>query len=114
MSRTILFILLSAILALASTGLPGEISNLHFENATQVSVDVVWTTAHPSTSQVLLARDTNYSPERWAPKVADPALVTTHRVTVDHLLSYNASGQGQWYIYVADVTQSGQIGRAHV
>jgi hypothetical protein len=102
----------AAMPALASTGLPNEISNLHFENTTQVRVDVVWTTAHPSTSQVLLARDTNYEPERWAPKVADPALVTTHRVTVDHLLSYNASGQGQWYIYVASVTASGQMSTA--
>jgi len=105
-------IVLSCALTWASTGLPNEISNLHFENATQVSVDVVWTTAHPSTSQVLLARDTNYEPERWAPKVADPALVTTHRVTVDHLLSYNGSDQGQWYIYVASVTAGGQMSTA--
>ena len=107
-----LSVALACLPALASTGLPGEISNLHFENATQVSVDVVWNTAHPSTSQVLLARDTNYEPERWAPKVADPALVITHRVTVDHLLSYNSAAAGQYYIYVASVTQSGQMSTA--
>ena len=89
---------------LAGTGRAHEISNIHFENITQTTVDVVWDTAHPSTSQVLIARDTNYEPERWAPATADTAMVTTHRVTVDHLLPYNqATGDGQYYIYVASV-----------
>ncbi len=51
----------------ASTGYPNEISNLHLENVTQTSVDIVWTTVHPSTSQVLLCRDANYQPERRIP-----------------------------------------------
>src|SRR5664280_3753001 len=67
----------------ASTGRSHEITNIHFENVTQTTVDVVWDTVHPSTSQVLIARDLNYEPERWAPTTADAALVTTHRVTVD-------------------------------
>ncbi len=92
----------------SSTGLSNEISNIQFQNVTQTSVDVVWTTVHPSTSQVLLARDTNYEPERWIPAVADPQLVTQHRVTVDQLVPYNsATGDGQYYIYVASVTAAG-------
>src|SRR5450759_3393021 len=47
----------------ASTGYPNEISNLHVENVTQTSADIIWNTVHPSTSQVLIARDANYSPE---------------------------------------------------
>ena len=59
--------LLLTLSALASTGPPHEITDIHFENVTQTSVDVVWTTAHPSTSQVVIARSTDYEPERWAP-----------------------------------------------
>lgn len=55
---------------LASTGRSHEITDIHFENVTQTTVDVVWTTAHPSTSQVLIARSTDYEPERWAPRAA--------------------------------------------
>jgi hypothetical protein len=59
----------------ASTGYPNEISNLHVENVTQTSADMVWTTVHPSTSQVLLCRDANYQPERRIPwTVAIPPL----------------------------------------
>ena len=47
----------------ASTGYPNEISNLNVVNITQTSVDIVWDTVHPSTSQVLLCRDANYQPE---------------------------------------------------
>jgi hypothetical protein len=47
----------------ASTGYPNEIISLHVENVTQTSADIVWTTVHPSTSQVLIARDANYAPE---------------------------------------------------
>lgn len=47
----------------ASTGYPNEISNLRVESVTQTSADIVWNTVHPSTSQVLIARDANYSPE---------------------------------------------------
>ncbi|HWS97966.1 MAG TPA: fibronectin type III domain-containing protein, partial [Candidatus Methylomirabilis sp.] len=83
----------------SSTGLSNEISNIQFQNATQTSVDVVWTTVHPSTSQVLLARDTNYETERQIPAIADPNLVTTHRVTVGILLP-----GGTYYIYVASTT----------
>ena len=97
----------------ASTGRSREITNIHFENVTQTTVDVVWNTAHPSTSQVLIARDTNYEPERWAPATADAASVTTHRVTVDHLLPYNQlSHDGQYYIYVASVDSHGEMSTA--
>jgi len=51
----------------ASTGYPNEIINLHVENVTQTSADIVWTTVHPSTSQVLIARDANYAPEIRTP-----------------------------------------------
>ena len=98
---------------LASTGHSREISNIHFENVTQTMVDVVWNTVHPSTSQVLIARDLSYEPERWAPVTADPTLVTTHRVTVDHLLPYNQlAGDGQYYIYVASVDSHGEMSTA--
>jgi hypothetical protein len=97
----------------ASTGRSNEITDIHFENVTQTTVDVVWNTAHPSTSQVLIARDTNYEPERWAPATADAALVTTHRVTVDHLLPYNqVTRDGQYYIYVASVDSHGEMSTA--
>jgi len=99
--------------ALASTGHNHEISDIHFENVTQTSVDVVWSTAHPGTSQVVIARSTDYEPERWAPKVADKQLVTTHRVTVDHLIPYNPkTGDGQYYIYVASVDAGGTMSTA--
>jgi hypothetical protein len=97
----------------ASTGRSHEITNIHFENVTQTTVDVVWNTVHPSTSQVLIARDTNYEPERWAPATADAALATTHRVTVDHLRPYNQpAGDGQYYIYVASVDSHGEMSTA--
>ena len=97
----------------ASSGRSREITNIHFENVTQTTVDVVWNTVHPSTSQVLIARDTNYEPERWAPVTVDPALVTTHRVTVDHLLPYNQpAGDGQYYIYVVSVDSHGEMSTA--
>jgi hypothetical protein len=97
----------------ASTGRSHEITNVHFESVTQTTADVVWNTVHPSTSQVLIARDTNYEPERWAPAIADAALVTTHRVTVDHLLPYNPPvGDGQYYIYVASVDSHGEMSTA--
>ena len=59
----------------ASTGYPNEISNLHVESVTQTSADIVWNTVHPSTSQVLIARDANYSPEiriPWTVTVPPP------------------------------------------
>ena len=99
--------------ASASSGRSREITNLHFENATQTTVDVLWNTVHPSTSQVLIARDTNYEPERWVPATAEAALVTTHRVTVNRLLPYNPpAGDGQYYIYVASVDSHGEMSTA--
>jgi hypothetical protein len=94
-----------------ATGPTSEISNIQFENVTQTSVDVVWTTVHPSTSQVMLARDTNYEPERQIPAVPDPTLVTTHRVTVGQLVPYNSANayDGTYYIYVASTTAAGQL-----
>ena len=106
-------VLLLSCAASASTGRPKEISDIHFENVTQTSVDVVWTTTHPSTSQVVLARTAEYEPERWIPEVADKALVTTHRVTVDKLVPYNPkNGDGQYYIYVASVDGKGELSTA--
>ncbi len=107
-----LTILLSSFV-FASTGRPHEISNIHFENATQTTVDVVWDTVHPSTSQVLISYSTDYEPDRWAPEVADPKLVTTHRVTVDHLNPFNPkTGDGTYYIYVASVDAKGEMSTA--
>lgn len=91
----------------ASTGRAHEISNIRFENVTQTSVDVVWDTAHPGTSQVLLARSKDYEIERRIPEVADSALVSTHRVTVDHLFPDYG-----YYIYVASVDQKGSMSTA--
>ncbi len=93
--------------ATASTGRAHEISNIHFENVTQTSVDVVWETAHPGTSQVLLARSQDFEIERRIPEVADSALVTTHRVTVDHLFPDYG-----YYVYVASVDQKGSMSTA--
>ncbi len=109
----LLFVFAFSCAGFPSTGLPNEISNIQFQNVTQSSVDVVWTTVHPSTSQVLLARDTNYEPERLIPAIADARLVTSHRVTVGHLVPYNAAtGDGQYYIYVASITDTGQLSTA--
>lgn len=108
-----LSVVLLSCAAFASTGRAKEINDIHFENVTQTSVDVVWTTAHPSTSQVVLARSAEFEPERWIPDVADKALVTTHRVTVDKLVPYNAkSTDGQYYIYVASVDGKGELSTA--
>jgi len=112
-SILLMFVLAFSCVGFSSTGLPNEISNIHFENVTQTSVDVVWTTAHPSTSQVVLTLDTTYDPHRLIPAIADPALVTAHRVTVDHLAPYRAgTGIGQYYIYVVSVTAGGQMSTA--
>jgi hypothetical protein len=105
--------LLLSVCTQASTGRPHEINDIHFENVTQTSVDVVWTTAHPGTSQVMIARSTDYEPERWAPETPDKSLVTTHRVTVDHLIPYNPkNNDGQYYIYVASVDAKGELSTA--
>jgi hypothetical protein len=112
MKRISLFMLLAAGLSFASTGLPNEITNLHFENVAQVSADVVWTTVHPSTSMVLIARDTNYEPTRQVSASPDP-LVTVHRVQVDHLYSFVAPNQdGDYFIYVASRTADGTLSTA--
>jgi hypothetical protein len=78
------------------------------QNVTPTTVDIVWDTLHPSTSQVVLARDQNYQGERRIPVSPDPALVNHHRVTVDHLMSYDASQyQGTYYFYVASADVNG-------
>jgi hypothetical protein len=98
---------------LASTGRPHEISNIHFENVTQTTVDVVWDTAHPGTSQVLISYSTDFEADRWALPVADPALVTAHRVTVDQLIPFNPkTGDGTYYIYVASFDAKGEMSTA--
>ena len=83
---------------------PSEISNIQIQNVTQTSFDVVWSTVHPSTSQVVWARDTNYEPEAWYPQTADPNLVTSHRITVGKQMPSNTV-----YVYVASVTAAGQM-----
>ena len=103
----LLLLFMVAFEAPASTGRAHEISNIHFENVTQTSVDVVWETAHPGTSQVLLARSQEFEIERRIPEVADSALVTTHRVTVDRLFPDYG-----YYIYVASVDQKGGMSTA--
>ena len=61
----------------------------------------------------MIARSTDYEPERWAPETPDKALVTTHRVTVDHLIPYNPkNNDGQYYIYVASVDGKGEMSTA--
>ncbi len=91
----------------ASTGRNREISNIHFENVTQTTVDVVWDTVHPSTSQVAISYSTDYEPDRLAPESADPRLVTNHRVTVDHLVP-----NFTYYIYVVSVDAKGEMSTA--
>jgi Purple acid Phosphatase, N-terminal domain len=89
---------------LATTGSSNEITNIHVENVTPTTVDVVWDTIHPSTSQVIIARDNQDQPERWAPVVPDPNLVNHHRVTVDKLVPYySVTGDGVYYYYVASI-----------
>jgi hypothetical protein len=97
-------LLLFASSAFATTGNPSEITNIHVENVSQTTIDVVWDTVHPSTSQVIIARDTNYDAERWVPQVPDPNLVNHHRVTVDKLVPYySVTGDGTYYFYVASM-----------
>ena len=93
--------------ALGSTGRSHEISNIHFENVTQTTVDVVWETAHPSTSLVLLAGDSQFEVSRWAPEKPDPALVTTHRVKVNRLFPGS-----EYFIYVVSVDEHGAMSTA--
>jgi len=92
---------------LASTGRSHEISNIRFENVTQTSVDVLWETAHPSTSQVLEARSNEFEIERRIPAVPGTALVMSHRVRVDHLFP-----DWSYYIYVVSVDQHGTMSTA--
>src|SRR5215472_6414373 len=77
-SFAVVFVLLLAGSLSASTGRANEISNIHFENVTQTTVDVVWDTKSPSTSQVLISYSTDYEPDRQAPPQAGPKLVTHH------------------------------------
>jgi hypothetical protein len=117
LSRFTLFVISTSVLfssqLSASTGRPHEISNIHFENVTQTAVDVVWTTEHPSTSQVAISYSTDYEPDRLAPEKPDPALVTAHRVTVDRLIPFNPkTGDGTYYIYVASVDAKGEMSTA--
>lgn len=88
----------------ASTGRSHEITNIHLEDVTQTSAEVVWQTEHPSTSQVLLARSKEYEIDRWVPEVADATLTTTHRVKVDRLFP-----NAEYYFYVASVDGHGDM-----
>ncbi len=96
--------LLAAVSAWASTGYPGEISNIAVQNQTPTTVDIVWDTVHLSSSQVVIARDVHYAGERRIPLIPDPALVNHHKVTVDRLMPYDSSqALGTYYFYVASV-----------
>ena len=104
--------LIALVLAFSCVGFSStsEISNIQFQNVTQTSVDVVWNTIHASTSQVLLSRGTNYETNRLIPAIADTALVTSHRVTVNRLVPRNLSNSdGSSYIKVASVDSSGTL-----
>jgi hypothetical protein len=104
--------MLAASLAFSSTGPANEITNLHFEDCSQVSCDVVWTTVHPSTSMVFVTRDTNYEPTRQVSAIPD-LLVTQHRVHIDHLYSFVAPNQdGDYFIYVGGKTADGTLSTA--
>ena len=105
------FLLLAATASTwAITGNPNEITKIYSANATQTSIDIYWNTLHPSTSQVIIARDTNYASERWAPAVPDQNLVTYHHVHVDNLVPYNSNtGDGLYYYYVASVDVNGNL-----
>jgi hypothetical protein len=106
-------LLLTASWALASTGYSNEISNITVQNVTTTTVDIVWDTVHPSTSQVVLARDTNFQGERRIPANPDPNLVNHHVVTVDKLMPYDASQyQGSYYFYVASRDVNGTTSTA--
>ncbi len=101
--------LIAAASAWASTGTPGEISNIAVQNVTPTSVDIVWDTLHLSTSQVVLTRDTNYQGERRI-TAADSSLVNHHRVRVDHLMPYDpAEGLGTYYFYVVSADSNGAV-----
>jgi hypothetical protein len=99
------FALLAALLAAmlaparlqASTGPLNEITNIHTENCTQTGCDVVWTTVHASTSQVAIARDTQYEVDRLVPAVTDPALVTSHRVRVENIWWWSPNSVAYYY-----------------
>jgi hypothetical protein len=94
--------------AWGSTGYTNEITNIAVQNVTTTTVDIVWDTLHPSTSQVVLARDQNYQGERRIPLNPDRALVNHHRVTVDRLMPYDARQyQGTYYFYVASQDVNG-------
>ena len=86
---------------------PNEISNLHVENIGLTQADVVWTTAHPSTSLVTIAPSNDNDPDRWFPPVPDRKLVTEHRVSVMGLLPNR-----NWFYYVVSTTANGKTSRS--
>ncbi len=97
---TLVFTIAGAVCASAATGYPDEISNISVQNVTPTSADIVWDTVHPSNSQVVLARDTNYQGERRI-NGTDSSLVNHHQVTIDRLMPYDpVQGTGTYYFYV--------------
>ena len=133
----LLFVILAASSSVpAATGYANEISNLHVENITQTSADIVWDTVHPSTSQAIIARDANYQPDIRVPwtttavtsgggvstagvgatnnaSVANGGLVNHHRVSVTGLRPYNSFYRfGTYYYYVASVDAKGVMSTA--
>ncbi len=106
-SYAVVFVVGCAFCAWSTTGYPNEISNISVENVTPVSADIVWDTIHLSTSQVVLARDTNYQGERRITG-ATAQLSNHHRVTVDRLMPYDAAAAtGTYYFYVASTDVHG-------
>jgi len=110
---SVLLILSGIAPAFGATGHPNEISNIAVQNVTPTSADIVWETVHPSSSQVVIARDQNYAAERRIPLTPDPGLVNHHRVRVDRLMPYDASqDQGTYYFYVASSDVNGVLSTA--
>jgi hypothetical protein len=108
----VVLLMAGALCAWASTGYPNEISNISIENVTPTSADIVWDTVHLSTSQVVLARDTNYAGERRV-GVSSAAMVNHHRVRVDHLMPYDpVEAKGTYYFYVASTDVQGTTSTA--
>lgn len=106
-------ILLIPAVAWCATGYSNEITNIAVQNVTPTTVDIVWDSLHPSTSQVVLARDLNYQAERRVPVQPITTLVNHHRVTVDRLMPYDASQyQGTYYFYVASTDVNGTTSTA--
>jgi beta-lactamase superfamily II metal-dependent hydrolase len=73
------------------------ISNVHEENVTETSADIVWTTNENADSLVRYGT----SPGTYTNTVSDPTMVTTHRLTLNNLTAATT------YYYQVESTDSG-------